>query len=152
MEIITLETKNSNYINPLFKFVTKEAIALLLKIPVEQIKKIRCWAHVILVVSEHLVRFVSYADLPPILEAEPPTDKNILTWRKRWRKLKTYKAPQFWQYFYTQKYQQAENKGILLAWQGLVNKIKFALSHKSIQELDSVFQETEEMMATSVSK
>jgi hypothetical protein len=139
--MITLETTKSNYVNPLFKFVTKEAIALLLKIPVEQIKKIRCWAHVILVVSEHLVRFVSYADLPPILEAEPPTDKDILTWRKRWRKLKTYKAPKFWQEFYQQKFSQSQDKNTLQAWQGLVNKIKFTLSHDSIQKLDIAFQE-----------
>ncbi|WP_353933009.1 hypothetical protein WJM97_10675 [Okeanomitos corallinicola TIOX110] len=140
--MITIEATNSNYVNPLFRFVTPEAVALLLKIPVEQIKKIRCWPHVILVISEHLVRFVSYADLPPILDAEPPTDKDTLTWRKRWRKLKTYKAPTFWQDFYTQKYKQATNKGTLLGWQEIVNKIKFAFSNKSIQALNSVFQET----------
>lgn len=149
--MITIEPTNSNYVNPLFRFVTPEAVALLLKIPIAQIKKIRCWPHVILVVSEHLVRFVSYADLPPILAAEPPTNKDTLTWRKRWRKLKTYKAPNFWQEFYTQKYKQAENKGTLLAWQGIVNQIKFALSNKSIQALDSVFKESEDLMAVSVS-
>ncbi|BAZ79394.1 MAG: hypothetical protein ACKO9I_08595 [Sphaerospermopsis kisseleviana] len=149
--MITLETTKSNYVNPLFKFVTKEAIALLLKIPVEQIRKIRCWPHVILVVSEHLVRFVSYADLPPILEAEPPTDKDILTWRRRWRKLKTYKAPNSWKEFYTLQLRQSTNKGTLQAWWGLVNTIKFALSHNAVQTIKSVFQEIEYLMAVSVS-
>ncbi|TAE55608.1 MAG: hypothetical protein EAZ76_15500 [Nostocales cyanobacterium] len=149
--MITLEPTNSNYVNPLFKFVTKEAVALLLKIPVEQIKRIRCWAHVILVVSEHLVRFVSYADLPPILEVEPPTDKDIITWRKRWRKLKTYKAPNFWKDFYTQKYRESTSKTTLQAWERLVSRIKFALSYDAVQTLKNVFQETENLIAVSVS-
>lgn len=150
--MITLEPTKSNYINPLFKFVTKEAVALLLKIPVEQIKKIRCWPHVILVISEHLVRFVSYADLPPILAVEPPTNKDILTWRRRWRKQKTYKAPNFWQKFYTQKLRLSADRSSLQAWWGLINKIKFALSHDAVQKLRIVFQETYDLMVIPVSK
>ncbi|MEO3706883.1 hypothetical protein AAFM79_20675 [Trichormus azollae HNT15244] len=40
----------------MFRFVTEEAVALLLKIPVADID-IRFWPNVILVISEHLVRF-----------------------------------------------------------------------------------------------
>ncbi len=64
--MITIGKSKSNSVNPLFRFVTEEAVALLLKIPVAEIKDIRFWPNVILVISEHLVRFVSYADLPPM--------------------------------------------------------------------------------------
>jgi hypothetical protein len=76
-------------VNPLIRFVTEESVALLLKIPVSEIKDIRCWRHVILVIAKHLVRFVSYADLPPVVEAEPPNNQDFMTWRKRWKKNKT---------------------------------------------------------------
>lgn len=148
--MITIEQSKSNSVNPLFRFVTEEAVALLLKIPVTEIKDIRCWPNVILVISQHLVRFVSYADLPPILEAEPPTNKDIITWRKRWRKLKTYKAPNFWQEFYTQKFRQSPDKGTLYAWERLVTMLKFAMSYDSVQTLKNVFQETLRFIAVPV--
>jgi hypothetical protein len=75
--------------------VTKEAIALLLNIELHQIKDIRCWPNVILVVAEELSKFVSYADLPPILAVEPPTEQDFVCWRKRWKKLKKNKPPIF---------------------------------------------------------
>ncbi|MDZ7961043.1 MAG: hypothetical protein RMY34_24710 [Aulosira sp. DedQUE10] len=104
------------FTHPLARFVSEEAIALLLKIQISEIKEIRCWPNVILVIGKHLVRFVSYADLPPIIEAETPTNQDFIIWRKRWHKQKIHQAPNFWQKFYSQKFRQATNSAQLYAW------------------------------------
>lgn len=84
--MIPIESKEAKYLNPLARFVTVEAIALLLKVDVTQIKAIRCWARVVLVVGVKFSRFVSYADLPPILAVEVPNTADFIRWRKRWQK------------------------------------------------------------------
>lgn len=127
--------------HPLARFVTKEAIALLLKIEVKKIKDIRCWPNVILVVAEGLSRFVSYADLPPILEAAPPSRQDFIRWRKRWQKLKQKQAPSFWVRFYAQKFGQSSSVAELYNWGQLVNAIKVALSGKAVQALRSIYAE-----------
>ncbi len=81
--MIPTEQAEAKYINPLARFVTIEAIALLLKVTITQIKYIRCWARVVLVVGVKFSRFVSYADLPPIIAAEAPNTADIIRWRKR---------------------------------------------------------------------
>ncbi|AFZ26908.1 hypothetical protein Cylst_4853 [Cylindrospermum stagnale PCC 7417] len=149
--MITIERAESNYVNPLVRFVTEDAIALLLNIPVTEIKEIRCWPNVILVIAEHLVRFVSYADLPPILEAAPPTNQDILTWRKRWRKQKTHKAPEFWKEFYSQKFRQANSSAQLYAWGRLINILKFAFSHERLESLRNVFRTCRTLLTSPVS-
>lgn len=127
--------------HPLARFVTKEAIALLLKIEVKQIKDVRCWPNVILVVAEKLSRFVSYADLPPLLGVESPSSQDFICWRKRWKKLKEKYAPSFWLKFYAQKFGQSRSIAELYSWGQLVNKIKFALSEKAVQALRSIYVE-----------
>ena len=127
--------------HPLVRFVTKEAIALLLKIGVEKIKDVRCWPNVILVIAEGLSRFVSYADLPPVLAVEPPSRQDFVYWRKRWKKLKEKQAPSFWVRFYAQKFGQSLSVAELCNWGRLVNAIKFALSEKSVQALRSIYVE-----------
>ncbi|GAB1537879.1 hypothetical protein NUACC21_05340 [Scytonema sp. NUACC21] len=62
----------------LAKFVTVEAVALRLNIEATRIKEIRLWNHVILVVAQGLSRFVSYADIPPILDTASPVEKEML--------------------------------------------------------------------------
>lgn len=78
--------QESKVFHPLAKFVTVEAIAQLLNLHPEQIYDIRCWPTVILVIGKGISTFISYADLPPIVEAQPPSDQDILCWRKRWKK------------------------------------------------------------------
>ncbi len=56
--MIPIEDKEAKYIHPLARFVTAEAIALLLKVDMNQIKVIRCWARVVLVVGKGFSRFV----------------------------------------------------------------------------------------------
>ncbi|MCM0589861.1 MAG: hypothetical protein HEQ35_12655 [Gloeotrichia echinulata IR180] len=121
--------------HPLARFVTPEAVALLLKIKVEQIKEIRLWPNVILVIAKNLVRFVSYADLPPIIEVEPPTAQDFVRWRKRWHKSQTKLAPDFWHKFYQQKFSESANICQLYTWGQLVRVIKFAISTKNLELL-----------------
>lgn len=121
--------------HPLARFVTPQAVALLLKIKVEQIKEIRLWPNVILVIAKNLVRFVSYADLPPTIEVEPPTAQDFVRWRKRWHKTETKQAPDFWQKFYQQKFAEAVNAFQLYTWGQLIRVIKFAISAKNLELL-----------------
>ncbi|MUG95847.1 hypothetical protein F7734_27215 [Scytonema sp. UIC 10036] len=125
----------SKSIHPLARFVTPEAISLLLKIQTEQIKEIRLWPNVILVVARGLTRFVSYADLPPIVEAEPPKKQDFILWRKRWRKNETKQAPEFWQEFYKRKFQQASSVSELYKWGVVVRAIKSAICQTALSFL-----------------
>lgn len=136
--MVAIIKQESTALHPQTRFVTVEAIAQLLSVHPEQLREIRCWAHVILVVGEGISKFVSYADLPPIVGVEPPTAKDFLRWRKRWHKNKTYQAPRFWVEFYAQKFPQAACAEELYAWEQLVDTIKFGLDLASVQWLQSV--------------
>ncbi|KAF3886117.1 MULTISPECIES: hypothetical protein [Nostocales] len=125
----------SKSVHPLARFVTPEAISLLLKIKIEHIKEIRLWPKVILVVAQGLTRFVSYADLPPIVEAEPPKKQDFILWRKRWRKHETKQAPDFWQEFYRRKFQNANSVVELHKWGVLVRAMKNAFCQTTLSFL-----------------
>jgi len=127
--------QESKVVHPLARFVTAEAVALLLNIEATRIKEIRLWDRMMLVVAHGMSRFVSYADLPPILGVVPPTPKDIITWRKRWRKLKQNHAPDFWFNFYDHKIGQSNSFGELKNWGQLIALIKFAFSEKVFQGL-----------------
>ena len=64
--------------HPQARFVTTEAIALLLNLKTEDIYRIDCWQYVIHVVGKGVSKFVSYADLPPIVGVEPPTNQDFV--------------------------------------------------------------------------
>lgn len=135
--MIPIHKSESKRIHSLARFVTPEAIALILTVPVEDIREIRCWQRVILVIGRNFSRFVSYADLPPILGGLP-TARDFVTWRKRWRK-HNYKAPSFWQQFYTQKLSQAESIAELSAWKRLIDAIANVLDSTVLQALRSLY-------------
>lgn len=139
--MISTTSTESKPVHPLARFVTKEAIALLLNIEITQIKDIRCWANVILVVGKGLSKFVSYADLPPILGVEPPTHQDFIRWRKRWQKLKTKQAPEFWVKFYATKFGQSCSITELYQWGKLLGLVKLALSQPAVQALRSIYAE-----------
>ncbi len=139
--MISTVQREATPVHRLARFVTKEAIALLLNIELHQIKDIRCWPNVILVVAEELSKFVSYADLPPILAVEPPTEQDFVCWRKRWKKLKKKQAPNFWVTFYARKFGHSLSIAELFNWGKLVGTIKFALSPKELQVLRSIYTE-----------
>lgn len=126
--------------HPLARFVTKDAIAFLLNLKTEDIYKIDCWRYVIHVVGRGVSTFVSYADLPPILGVEPPTNQDFIRWRKRWQKNKK-QAPLFWVDFYKQKFREASTKAQLYNWGKIVGVIKFGLTLTSLQELRILYSQ-----------
>lgn len=138
--MISISESGSRVIHPLGRFVSVEAISLLLKLKPQEIYRIDCWRHVIHVVGKGVSTFVSYADLPPILGVETPKAEDINFWRKRWRKNK-YKAPQFWAEFYQQKFKLALSLSEIYKWGELVGVIKFALSETTIHLLRGVYSE-----------
>jgi hypothetical protein len=144
--MIPTEHKEAKYVHPLARFVTAEAIALLLKVDVTQIKHIRCWARVVLVVGKRFSRFVIYADLPPILTAKAPNNADIIRWRKRWRK-NNQQAPQFWLEFYEQKFAEAVSESQLHAWGQIVGAIKFDLSLGTLQQLRHFYSLSKDKIA-----
>lgn len=125
--------------HPLARFVTVEAIALLLNLKPHEIYRVDCWRYVIHVVGKGVSTFVSYADIPPIVGVEPPKHADINCWRKRWRKNK-YKAPSFWVEFYSKKFKLAPSVAEMYRWGELVNRIKFALPETGLQFLRGVYK------------
>jgi len=133
----TLQVK-SRATHPLQRFVTREAIALLLNLHPDEIYRIDCWRYVIHVVGKGVSTFVSYADIPPILGVDSPTLKDTLCWRRRWRKHR-YKAPDFWATFYQRKFEQSLSQSELYQWGELVNRIQFGLSDATLKWLRSIY-------------
>ncbi len=138
--MISIPESGSRAIHPLARFVTVEAIALLLKLKPEDIYRIDCWRHIIHVVGKGVSTFVSYADIPPILGVKPPTSEDLICWRKRWRNNKC-KAPKFWAEFYKQKFKLAPSLPEMHKWGELVSVIKFALPEATVQLLRNVYTE-----------
>ena len=125
--------------HPMARFVTVEALALLLNVTVEQIEEIRYWASTIFVMGEKFSRFVSYADLPPILGVDPPDSDDYLRWRKRWKSNKD-QAPPFWVAFYTKKFRFCRSVPELYTWGQLVSVFKHALSQEGLVSLREVYK------------
>jgi hypothetical protein len=136
--MISSEQPESRPVHHLARFVTREAIALLLNRKPQEIYRIDCWRHVIHVVGKGVSTFVSYADLPPILGVEPPSPKDFISWRKRWKKNKN-KAPKFWTQFYAQKFRTVPSLREMYSWGELVGVIRFALSESAVEWLRSVY-------------
>jgi hypothetical protein len=128
----------SGVLPELSRFVTADAIALHLKVKVEQIREIRFWRYVLLVVAEGLTTFVSYADIPPILEVAPPKGKDMVAWRKRWKQ-NGHKAPEFWVGFYALMFRRSRTIEEMYRWKALVTTIKFGLSNTCLQRLASFY-------------
>jgi len=138
--MISIPEPGARAVHPLARFVTKEAIALLLNLKPHEIYRIDCWRYVIHVVGKGVSTFVSYADLPPILGVESPNSADFICWRKRWKKNK-YKAPKFWAEFYKQKFKFALSLEDMYNWGELVGLIKFALAGVTVQMLRGVYTE-----------
>ncbi len=132
--MVSISQPESKPLHPQARFVTTEAIALLLQLKPEQIYRIDCWQYVIHVVGKGISTFVSYADLPPILGVKPPQPKDFLIWRKRWKKNKN-KAPQFWVEFYARKFQTVLTIAEMYGWGELVAVIKPVLPETALQWL-----------------
>lgn len=126
-------------LHPLARFVTREAISLLLKRQPEQIYRIDCWRRVIHVVAEGISTFVSYADIPPILGVDPPSDIDFAYWHRRWKKNNEKLAPEFWVEFYARKFQQSVSVRDLFNWGKLIGMVKSAFAAESLQGLRNFY-------------
>ena len=123
----------------LSRFVTKEAIARLLKIKVEQIYRFECWAHILYVHAQGMSRFVSYADFPPVVGVESPSGLDFGYWKRRMASQKERYAPDFWVDFYGDKFHQAVSVAELLEWGELVGVVKLMLGAIGLESLRKVY-------------
>lgn len=130
----------------LSRFVTKEAIARLLKIAVEQIYRFECWAHILYVHAQGMSRFVSYADFPPVVGVESPSGLDFGYWKRRMASLKERYAPDFWVDFYAVKFREAVSVAELLEWGELVGAIKLMLSAIALESLRKVYVQEKHLL------
>jgi len=144
--MLTKFSRKSTPRNRLSRFVTKEAIARLLKIKVEQIYRFECWAHILYVHAEGMSRFVSYADLPPVVGEEAPSGVDFGYWKRRMASQKERYAPDFWVDFYADKFHQAVCVSELLEWGELVGAIKLMLSAIALESLRKVYAQEKSLL------
>ncbi|MCU0543406.1 MAG: hypothetical protein MUE44_14730 [Oscillatoriaceae cyanobacterium Prado104] len=126
----------SPILHPLARFVTEETVALLFNISTDQIYRIECCRYMVYVHAKGVSRFVSYADFPPILDAELPKTQDFGRWYKRWQ-AKT--APDFWTLFYSYQFKKARSTDRQLAWGKLVAVVKSLLSATALQKLRDAY-------------
>ena len=132
----------SPVLHQLVRFVTEETVALLFNLQPDEIYRIDCWRHVVYVHGKGVSKFVSYADFPPQIGVETPTNQDFGRWRKRWRnRWKLSLAPKFWTKFYTDQFSHASTESHLLAWGQLVAVIKSALSATAVQQLREAYKQ-----------
>lgn len=131
----------SPVLHPLVRFVTEETAALLFNLEPDEIYRIDCWRHVVYVHGKGVSKFVSYADFPPNLDVEIPTNQDFVRWRKRWRnRWKISHAPEFWTNFYKHQFKEASTESNFLAWGKLVAIVKSALSVAALEQLREAFR------------
>lgn len=131
----------SPVLHPLVRFVTEETAALLFNLDPDEIYRIDCWRHVVYVHGKGVSKFVSYADFPPNLDVEIPTNQDFVRWRKRWRnRWKISHAPEFWTNFYKHQFKEASTESNFLAWGKLVAIVKSALSVAALEQLREAFR------------
>ena len=132
----------SPVLHPLVRFVTEETAAMLFNVEADEIYRIDCWRHVVYVHGKGVSKFVSYADFPPILGIEAPTNQDFVRWRKRWKKRwKISQAPEFWTKFYKYQFKEASTEANLLAWGNLVAIVKLVLSEAAVEQLREAYKQ-----------
>ena len=131
----TMEKKYTST-NPLGRFVTRDALSFHLGIQSDNIYKISCWKYVIHVVGKGKSRFVSYADMPPVLGVEPPRKGDFAKWRKRIKTRKQKYVPKFWAQFYVKQIEDSNSVETLLNWKSLVSQCKSLISLEGVKKID----------------
>lgn len=127
--------------HPLSRFVTREALALHLGVKPDNIYKISCWRYVIHVVAKGKSRFVSYADMPPIVGVAPPEAADFVKWQKRIKARKQNYVPLFWAQFYVKKIKEARSIQTLLNWENLVKQFRSLISLEGVKKIDQALAE-----------
>jgi len=130
----------------LARFVTKETAALIFHLKPEQIYRIECWKNVVYVHGKGISKFISYADFPPILGVEVPTEADFSYWHKRWKKTqkpgKRNYAPSFWLQFFVYRFEQTASLTELYQWGELLAFVKFAFSIATLEQLRDQYRLT----------
>ena len=133
--------------HPLSRFVSREALGFHLGIKSDNIYKISCWRYVIHVVGKSKSRFVSYADMPPILGVEAPRKSDFAKWKKRIKTRKQKYAPKFWAQFYVKKIEDSNSIQTLLQWENLVKQCKDLISLEGIKKIDNALSQEKSRLA-----
>jgi hypothetical protein len=143
--MLPIPQPSSKPIHPLARFVNKITAALLFNLKPQQIKRVECWRYIVYVHGEGLSCFVSYADFPPVLAAEPPRDIDFVYWHKRWEKTqnpeKTKQAPDFWLKYFAYQFQHSDCPAQLFDWGKLVNLVKSVLSEAILGNLREIYRQ-----------
>jgi hypothetical protein len=125
----------------LARFVTKETVALMFELKLEDIYRIECWRNIVYVHGRGVSRFVSYADFPPNLDAEFPTELDWKKWEKYWyRRSKSKQVPVFWLKFYSDRLKNASTTKMLKTWGELLAAIAPKLSKSNVQQLRDIYK------------
>lgn len=123
--------------------MNKQAAALMFNLDENEIYLVDRWAHIVYVHGKGVSRFLSYADFPPNVEVAPPTNKDFVYWRRRWRKrqqaAQKKQAPPFWVQFFAYQFYNAPSVPELYRWDNLVGSIKFAFTEATLQRLRESF-------------
>ena len=122
--------------HPLGRFVTREALALHLGVKSDNIYKISCWRYVIHVVGKNKSRFVSYADMPPVIGVEGPRKSDFAKWKKRIKTRKQKYVPKFWSQFYVTKIAETNSLKTLTSWENLLKQCRSLISLECIKKID----------------
>lgn len=148
-KITILESKithKSLVLHRLARFVTEEAVCLMLNIQLEDIYVVECWRYIVYVHAKGISKFVSYADFPPIVGVAPPNKIDIIKWRRRWRRQQEpsarKQAPTWWAEFLQQQLWHTFSPPMLNNWEELLNSIEFAFNEITLKQLRSSYQST----------
>lgn len=141
--MLSTSEPNSKPVHRLARFVTEETAAQMFNLKLEQIYLVECWQNVVYVHGEGVSRFVSYADFPPIVGVEPPSEKDFFYWRRRWKKKqppeKKRLAPEFWVQFFAHQFQQVLGIFELYNWGELLNLLKSVFTQTTWDKLQEVY-------------
>ena len=117
----------------------------------EDIYVVECWRYIVYVHAKGVSKFVSFADFPPIVGVEPPSQSDFIKWRKRWRKqqdpAQKKQAPYLWAKFFTYEFWQAPSESVLYNWGKLVASIKFAFNEERLQELRHSYRQVKSLLS-----
>ena len=126
----------SSVLHPLARFVTEETLTILFNISPNEIYRIECYRHVAYLHAKTISRFINYADFPPLLGLELPTNSDFSMWHKRWKRNI---APQFWTTFYTHQLTNAYSIAHLQEWGYFIGKIKSEFCPQALQQLRDIY-------------
>jgi len=143
--MLSRQKPSSTPLHRLARFVIEEAVAMMFNLEQDEIYLVERWAHVVYVHGKGVSRFISYADFPPILGVAPPTGKDFVYWRRRWKKRQQAEQKKqtlpFWVQFFAHQFHYASSVLELYNWGKLLGMIKFAFTEANLQRLRELYRQ-----------